>query len=101
MIQIVPVSQTAPLFEKQGAASTETQSFAGLPFADILQESMEQMWETQRVSNQDAYNLAMGNTDDIASVMIHSAQATAAMELTVQLASRAVNAYKEILQMQI
>ncbi len=101
MIQIVPVSQAAPLFEKQGVASTETQSLAGLPFADILQESMEQMWETQRISNQDAYDLAMGNTDDIASVMIHSAQATAAMEMTVQLASRAVSAYKEILQMQI
>ena len=69
MIQIVPVSQAAPLFEKQGVASTETQSLAGLPFADILQESMEQMWETQRISNQDAYDLAMGNTEDRKSVV--------------------------------
>jgi len=101
MIQIVPISQTAPLFEKGSTSSAEGEGLSGLPFADILRESMDQMMETQKVSNQDAYDLAMGNTDDIASVMIHSAQATAAMEMTVQLASRAVSAYKEILQMQI
>ena len=98
MIQIVPISQTSPLFEKQ-AATAEKDLVSGLPFADILKESMEQMQETQKISNQDAYDLAMGNTDDIASVMIHSVQATAALEMTVQLASRAVSAYKEVLQM--
>ncbi len=101
MIQIVPISQTSPLFEKQGSSSGENQPLSGLPFADILQQSMETMQETQKISNQDAYDLAMGYTDDIASVMIHSAQATAALELTVQIASRAVSAYKEVLQMQI
>lgn len=101
MIQIVPISQMPSLFEKQGVSTGETKPLSGLPFADILQESIETMQETQRISNQDAYDLAMGNTDDIASVMIHSAQATAALEMTVQLASRAVSTYKEILQMQI
>ena len=65
MIQIVPISQTSPLFEKQ-AATAEKDLVSGLPFADILKESMEQMQETQKISNQDAYDLAMGNTDDIA-----------------------------------
>lgn len=42
MIQIVPISQTSPLFEKQ-AATAEKDLVSGLPFADILKESMEQM----------------------------------------------------------
>ena len=49
----------------------------------------------------DAYDLAMGRTDDLAAISINSAKAAVALEMTVQVASRAVTAYKEILQMQI
>jgi len=100
MTQIIPISQMEPLFQHK-AASEETSAVSGIPFADILQESIQTMQETQKASTQDAYDLAMGNSDDLAGIMIRSAQATAALEMTVQVASRAVNAYKEILQMQV
>lgn len=59
------------------------------------------MQETQEVSRQDAYNLAMGRSDDLHSVMIHATQASTALKMTVELTSRVVNAYKEIMQTQI
>lgn len=62
---------------------------------------MKNLQETRKISDQDAYDLAMGRSDDLAAIAIHSAQATTALELTVQIASRAVSAYKEILQMQV
>lgn len=98
-MNIIPISQITPIFENEGSAASKQAS--GLPFADILQESMQNLREAQAVSRQDAYDLALGRTDDLASIAIHSAQSTTALELTVQVASRAVNAYKEILQMQI
>ena len=99
MTQIVPISGMKPLFEQnaQGAVRQETT----MPFSNILQESLQNLQQAQEVAAQDSYNLAMGNADDLHSIMIHSAQATAALEMTVQVASRAMNAYKEILQMQI
>lgn len=98
MIPISGISPMSPLFGEEKKA-VEKQS--GVPFADILKESMQNLQEAQAVSQQDAYDLAMGQSDDLHTIAIHSAQATAALELTVQVASRAVTAYKEILQMQI
>jgi flagellar hook-basal body complex protein FliE len=83
-------------------ATIKTENHAtNIPFADVFQNVFTDFQETQRVSNEDAYKLAMGNLDDLHSVMINSEKATAALELTVQLTSKAVNAYKEIMQMQI
>lgn len=98
-MQIIPISAVTPLFEQNKTAATQQSS--QIPFADILQDSMQEYIDAKKLADQDAYDLAMGNTDDIAGIAIRSAQATAALETTVQVASRAVNAYKEILQMQI
>ena len=67
----------------------------------MLKNAVENLKETQIQSQQDNYDLAMGNTDNLAAIMIKSAKADAAVTMTVQLTSRAVNAYKEIMQMQI
>ena len=77
------------------------QGVQSAPFADVLKNAVENLKETQIQSQQDNYDLAMGNTDNLAAIMINSAKADAAVTMTVQLTSRAVNAYKEIMQMQI
>ncbi len=72
-----------------------------LPFADVLQNAVQTLQEQQQKSDEDAYNLAIGNTDNLAGLMIQSAKLETALTMTVQLTSRAVNAYKEIMQMQV
>lgn len=74
---------------------------ASLPFGDMLREAMENFSETQKAAELDAYSLVTGDVADLHSVMIRSAMQQASLEMTVQLASRAVSAYKEVLQMQI
>ena len=98
---IVPISPMEPIGSLRESTQVQTQKQAGIPFGDILQESMQNLQETQKVAQQDAYDLAMGTADDLAAISINSAKATAALELTVEVASRAINAYKEILQIQI
>ncbi len=100
-MNITPISGLTPFIEPQGIQKQENTQTGGLPFADVLKESIAQLEETQKVSQQDAYDLAMGRTDDLAAISINSAKAAVALEMTVQVASRAVTAYKEILQMQI
>ncbi len=101
---IVPLS-SLPSIEGAGAGGTQTsgavQSGGGVPFADVMKSAMENLTQTQQVAAQDSYDLAMGDVSDLHSMMIHAAQETTAIETVVQLTSRAVSSYKEIMQMQV
>lgn len=72
-----------------------------MPFSDLLGQAVQTYQDAQKTSDQDAYQLAMGQRDDLHNVMLNMEKATAALELTVQLTSRAVNAYNEIMRMQV
>ena len=86
---IVPLSNL-PTVQSGSAGETSAQS-GGLPFREVMQQA----------AAQDTYDLAYGNSADLHTIMIHSAMETTAVETVVQLTSRAVSAYKEIMQMQI
>ena len=66
---IVPLTGLQPLesiFDKQGAGMPSAQNMGGtVPiFSDILKDAIANVEQTQAVSQQDAYDLAMGKTDD-------------------------------------
>lgn len=99
---IVPLSSNiTPLqsISKTGnaAAAQTAQADAGSSFKSILDDAIE----AQNIAKQDGYDLAMNNTEDIATVMINSLRATTALQTVTQLTSRAISSYKEIMQMQI
>lgn len=100
---IVPITGMAPmasiLGDKQGAG--QSGSGVQLPFADVFKDAVRNVEETKKVSDKDAYELAMGKTDNLPAVMINSVRASTAVELCVQLTGRAVSAYKEIMQTQV
>lgn len=96
---IVPLSNL-PAIQGDSKVETPTQN-GGIPFREVMQKAVQSLQESQQLAAQDAYELAQGNSADLHTIMIHSAMETAAVEATVQLTSRAVSAYKEIMQMQI
>jgi flagellar hook-basal body complex protein FliE len=55
----------------------------------------------EQESQQNTYDLAMGNTNDLEGVMIQAAKTSTTIEVTTQIVSKAIGAYKEILQMQV
>lgn len=100
---IVPMSPLPALSELSQASSTvgSTTASASIPFADVFKDAIQNVRETQAQSEQDAYDLALGKTDDLHTVMIHSEKAATAIELTVQITSKAISAYNEIMRMQV
>lgn len=70
-------------------------------FAGIMQEAIETLRQTQAASVADSYNLAMGDVASLHDMMINTVMEATAVETAVQVTSRAVSAYKEIMQMQI
>jgi flagellar hook-basal body complex protein FliE len=101
---IVPISQMPPVSSLQEASKINPASapaYAEIPFSDVFKDAVGNLQESQKTSAEDALDLALGNSDDLHTVMINSEIAATALELTVQLKSRAVNAYNEIMRMQV
>ncbi len=100
---IVPISQMPSIDSITGVAESQDSNQGGssVPFADVFQSIIAQQQEAQAISQQDAVDLAFGNIDDLHTVTINSERSAAALELTVQMTSRALAAYNEIIRMQI
>lgn len=85
-------------FENASAAVDQSQ---GKQFSSILQQAVQELEQAQSNSNADTMMLVNGEVDDIAQVQINSMKTSTLLQTTVQLTSRMVNTYKEIMQMQV
>ncbi len=72
-----------------------------LPFQNVLSDLIGETQSAMEVSQADSYNLAIGEVDNLAQVQINSLKASTMLQTTVQITTRAVNAYKEIMSMQL
>lgn len=70
-------------------------------FSNILKDVVSEYTTLQETSDKDTTDLAVGNADNLTQIQINSMKAETALQTTVQLTSRVVSAYKEIMQTQI
>ena len=97
---IVPI-QPMKRMEFQQAAVEEAQPKGAQSFADALRAAVDTLEESQQAARADGVRLAMGDVDDLAQLQINTMKADSMLQTAVQRTTRAVNAYKEIMQMQI
>ena len=97
---IVPIqAMQAMTFSESGTTlAGETKKSA---FHNVLNDAINTINETQARSRRDAYHLAMGDVDNIAELMINTLKAETMVQTTVQITSRVISAYKEILNIQV
>lgn len=96
-----PLEGMSPMGSMQAAQQTVEASQPSSGFSAIFNEALQNARETQSVADQDAIALSLGQTDNLAQVMINSAKASTATQLATDLTARAVSVYKEIMQMQV
>ncbi len=94
---IVPIS---PMRLETQIQATQNQTNVSNGFSNVLNQAIENVKESQQAADQSAQSLLMGQSDDLHNVMIQAEQAALALELTVQVTSKAINAYNEIMRMQ-
>jgi len=70
-------------------------------FADSLKGAIEQLNEIQNQSDQKTLALANGQVDDLHDVMITAQKASITLETTVQIQKKVIDAYNEIMRMQV
>ena len=86
---------------EKAVQTTAADTTASIPFADVLQNAVNECSSLQQTADAESQQLALGNADNLAQITIDSLKARAALQTTVQLTSRIVGAYKEIMQMQV
>jgi flagellar hook-basal body complex protein FliE len=72
-----------------------------LSFADMLKAGLSEVNNLQTAANDLAAQFAAGETDNIHSVMIAEQKADIALQLATAIRSKILDAYQEIMRMQI
>ncbi|MEL4106735.1 flagellar hook-basal body complex protein FliE [Oscillospiraceae bacterium WX1] len=80
-------------------ASSETTSDSG--FKQALSSALDRFEQVGDENAQSTLDLLTGNTDDLSNTMIAAQKSEISLNLTVALRNKAVEAYKEIMNMQV
>lgn len=73
----------------------------GSSFGQVLRESLERVNSLQNEADHGATQLALGSATELHQVMIAGEQAQLALQLTIAVRNKVVEAYQEISRMQI
>lgn len=73
----------------------------GANFGDFLQNAIDEVNALQQQSAGIKEKLVTGSVDDLHQVMITAEKANMALQLTVQIRNKVVEAYQEIMRMQV
>lgn len=79
------------------AAKTE----AGSSFSDVLSDALEEYRQMDNEGDYATLDLLSGNTDDLSAALISTEKSEIALNFTVAVRNKAVEAYKEIMNMQV
>lgn len=66
-------------------------------FKNILQDTINNVEETEAATKVDAYNLSIGNMDDMHTMMINTAKADVALQTMVQLRNKVLESYQTVM----
>ena len=94
-ITIGPIEGPAPLPRTTGPARP------GKSFGETLSESIAQVNELQKAAETAAQDLAMGKSKDIAQTLIAIEKASISFQLMMQVRNRMLEAYQEVMRMQV
>jgi flagellar hook-basal body complex protein FliE len=94
-ITIGPIEGPAPLPRTTGPARP------GKSFGETLSESIAQVSELQKVAEAAAQDLATGKSKDIAQTLIAIEKASISFQLMMQVRNRMLEAYQEVMRMQV
>ena len=96
-MNIIPISSMPVMTPAASAAAAKN----ALPFQNVFEQALKDVEETQQIKTADSYALATGDVDDIAQVMINTEKADIAVQMLVQMRNKILDAYSEIMRMNI
>lgn len=83
------------------AGSGATTDSNGLDFQNYLLDVIQNVEDTEAATEMDAYNLSIGNMDDTHTMLINSAKAEVALQTMIQLRTKVLDVYSEIMRISL
>lgn len=80
---------------------TEQNNTPEISFGEYLQSALMKVTDLENQSDQLKQDFALGKTDNIAEVLIAGEKANVALQFTTQVRNKILDAYTEIMRMQI
>lgn len=96
-MQINKLSMLVPVKSELGEKTGNNSS----SFQDLLKNAIADVNQMQIDAHNASVNLAAGKVNDISDVVIATEKAAIALQLTMQIRNKAVDAYQEIMRMQV
>jgi flagellar hook-basal body complex protein FliE len=93
--------ETGSLDNKSVKIESPATSEKAPSFADTLKEAINDVNALQVQADTKAQELSTGKTDDVAGVMIATEKAEIALRAMVQVRNKIIDAYQEIMKMQV
>jgi flagellar hook-basal body complex protein FliE len=100
-------SLTTPLLDSAtrggatGGAQAPAETSGIGSFASMLQNRLESLDAGQQAGNQAAQDIATNRVEDVAQAMLQVEKANVSLQFATQVRNKAIEAYQEILRMQI
>ncbi len=98
---IPPIAPIGSLPVPQVTATTATTAAPGVDFGNLVSNGLQQLQDLQSTSDNLAVKAATGDLTDIHDYMIAANEASVATNLTVAVRNKAVDAFNEIMRMQM
>ena len=96
---ISPISGSTPIVKV--TESADTNGPAGTGFKDAVKKAIGEVNKLQTEADKAAVNLASGDVEDVHKAMIAMQKAKLALDFTIQVRNKVIEAYQEIMRMQV
>ncbi len=100
-LQTGAIGDSKSISIQKPSISGDVESSGSGSFADTLKEAMSNVNQLQKAADRGAQDLATGKTDNVADVMIATEKADIALRVMVQVRNKIIDAYQEIMKMQV
>jgi len=87
--------------KQEGGVADDGNKVGGVNFADALKQSIDQVNEYQKNADSAIKNMAAGKTKNIHETMLAIEKADMSLKLMMQVRNKVLDAYKEIMRMQV
>ena len=102
---ITPFTPITPIKTLGELSGTDTQAnplgIKDIPFKDVFSTAIQNLKETEITSNNDTALLALGEIDDLHTIGIDATKAYLAERLVIELRNRAMEAYTELMRINL
>jgi len=97
---IVTIEPLKSLRETQATADASA-SAAGKSFSKVLEQTVDQVNTLQTEADKLAQDFAAGKLEDLHTVMVAMSKASLALEFTIQVRNKVIEAYQELMRTQV